>query len=626
MSSERPQSGLGSRVLGRGESLVAGAGLGAALVLLAGVGGAGLWTLHTNAEARREGREQMLRASAMLLSASAETLVADNELGTLRTLVAGTTVTQGLRSTRIALPEPQSTIVAEASPEDISEYQPLPDRWPGRADVTELEVTRTSDGRLRAAAPVRIAGRGELVLEMEDGEPVTMLADWRMQTGIGAIGAAALVALMAFYRTVRGRLRGLGAISESLAAAGTGERDPGVLSVSDDFGAEARAFNELVRERAALRDGAALQRVEQTIAGRRGHDGELGSVCDALWQGLVLLDEQMKVRYSNGAAAVFLRSKRDEMIGKHVECFLTDVKAREAVRTVAGASGSASSGAAQRGRMMVEIEREGDGGLHARSVLRLSIRPMRREDHASALIVIEDVTQQRVAEESRHGFVASATHELRTPLTNIRLYVDELLEDPEQDVNKRTTAMNVISQEARRLERMVSDMLSVAQIESGIMKINRGDVRLEPIFMELRADFAEQARQKDIRLKFDLPPKWPMIDGDRDKIVMALHNLVGNAIKYTPAGGEVTVRVGGEGNELSVAVIDTGIGIKDEEQPLVFERFYRARDTRIEKVTGTGLGLSIAREVVRLHGGEITLQSQLDKGSTFTMTLPAKAA
>ncbi|MBY0261179.1 MAG: ATP-binding protein, partial [Phycisphaerales bacterium] len=113
---------------------------------------------------------------------------------------------------------------------------------------------------------------------------------------------------------------------------------------------------------------------------------------------------------------------------------------------------------------------------------------------------------------------------------------------------------------------------------------------------------------------------------DRDKVVMALHNLVGNAVKYTPAGGQVLVRASADAQTLTIDVADNGIGIKEDEQPLVFEKFYRAKDRRIAGVTGTGLGLAIAREVVRLHGGDITLSSAIDKGSTFTMTLPAKAA
>jgi signal transduction histidine kinase len=239
------------------------------------------------------------------------------------------------------------------------------------------------------------------------------------------------------------------------------------------------------------------------------------------------------------------------------------------------------------------------------------------------VVVVEDVTQQRVADESRNAFVAQATHELRTPLTNIRLYVETMLEDPE-DGAVRSKCVNVINTESRRLERIVGDMLSVSEIEAGSLKLRPGEVRLDAFFEELEADYRAQAGDKEIALKFDLPPKLPVLEGDRDKLMLALHNLVGNALKYTPAGGAVTVKVTEEGGWLSVAVTDTGIGIKAEEQELVFERFYRAKDKRIGGITGSGIGLSLARDVTRLHGGEIAVRSEIDKGSTFTLRVPVR--
>ena len=157
------------------------------------------------------------------------------------------------------------------------------------------------------------------------------------------------------------------------------------------------------------------------------------------------------------------------------------------------------------------------------------------------------------------------------------------------------------------------------------MKLQEGDVRLDALFDEVRTDFAEQSRQKEITLRFDLPPKLPVIRGDRDKIVLAIHNLVGNAVKYTPAGGEVVVRAFEAGGELAVDVKDNGIGIKPEEQEKIFDKFYRAKDKRINNITGTGLGLALAREVARLHGGDISVESQVDRGSTFTLHLPVRA-
>ena len=106
---------------------------------------------------------------------------------------------------------------------------------------------------------------------------------------------------------------------------------------------------------------------------------------------------------------------------------------------------------------------------------------------------------------------------------------------------------------------------------------------------------------------------------------LALHNLVGNALKYTPDGGKVTIGVEVDGKQVSVSVADTGIGISADDAERIFERFYRAKDPRVAKITGTGLGLTLAREVIRMHGGDITVESQIDQGSTFTMTLPVKA-
>jgi len=240
------------------------------------------------------------------------------------------------------------------------------------------------------------------------------------------------------------------------------------------------------------------------------------------------------------------------------------------------------------------------------------------------MLSIEDITQQKVAEEARHAFVAQATHELRTPLTNIRLYVETAIEEGEKDPKTRSKCLNVINGETRRLERIVGEMLSVAEIEAGSFKIRTDDVRLETVFEELRSDYQQQADEKRLDLSLNLPPKLPVIRGDRDKIMLALHNLVGNALKYTPDGGKVQINVEVTAKQILVSIADTGIGISPEDAERIFERFYRAKDPRVAKITGTGLGLTLAREVVRMHGGDITVESQIDQGSTFTMVLPAK--
>jgi signal transduction histidine kinase len=186
----------------------------------------------------------------------------------------------------------------------------------------------------------------------------------------------------------------------------------------------------------------------------------------------------------------------------------------------------------------------------------------------------------------------------------------------------------VINQEAKRLERVVSDMLSVSEIEAGTMELRRDDVRVDAIIAELEADYAGHAVEKKITREINLPPKLPVIHADRDKIALALHNLVNNSIKYTPDGGRVIVNVDTDGDTIQVDVIDNGLGIAETDQARIFDRFYRAKDERLAGITGSGLGLALTREVVRLHGGDVSVQSQLDKGSTFSLKLPvaAKAA
>jgi signal transduction histidine kinase len=260
------------------------------------------------------------------------------------------------------------------------------------------------------------------------------------------------------------------------------------------------------------------------------------------------------------------------------------------------------------------------------ATLRLTARPGRAERAGGLTVVIEDVTQQRMAEQSRKVFVDQATHELRTPLTNIRLYTEQAIEDGDKDPTALAQALNVISSETRRLERIVQDMLSVSEIEAGSLALRRDDVRLDELFTELNQDYRRQAGEKQIVLTFDLPPKLPVLNADRDKLLLALHNLIGNALKYTPQGGSVTVRVSADdAGGVRVDVSDTGIGISEEDQARVFERFYRAKDKRIAHVTGTGIGLTLARDVIRLHGGDIGVESELNKGSTFTLTLPGSA-
>jgi signal transduction histidine kinase len=429
--------------------------------------------------------------------------------------------------------------------------------------------------------------------------------------GVATIGAFALVALLLLYRRIRARVLAMGVIREALLAIDRGDDEPGVLMLREDLGPEARAWNQLLAAKENLHQQALGTRVREVLSSTRSVSPHLEGLCAAMRQGVILVDEDLRATYANGAAGVYLLTTTDKIVGADIAEVIADETASSSLRdAVSGTTRSWTS---------IEISRE---GKDTSSVLRLSARPLRQEDSAAAMITIEDVTQQRVADEARNSFITQVTHELRAPLTNIRLSAETAIEDGDTDAQLQADCLNVINQEAKRLERVVNDMLSVSEIEAGTLELRRDDVRLLTIFEELEADYARVAAEKHISLEFNLPPKLPVIDADRDKLSLALHNLINNAIKYTAEEGRVIINVDVDGGQLRVDVIDNGMGIPESDVERIFQKFYRAKDSRLAEITGSGLGLALAQEVVRLHGGEIEVQSQLDKGSTFTMTVP----
>jgi two-component system phosphate regulon sensor histidine kinase PhoR len=222
----------------------------------------------------------------------------------------------------------------------------------------------------------------------------------------------------------------------------------------------------------------------------------------------------------------------------------------------------------------------------------------------------------------RDQFVDTATHELRTPLANIKAYAETLALADVIDIEQQKQFLNTINSEATRLARFVDDLLSVSSMELGSLSLNKQTTDLRRMLNEVLAKIRPQVEEKRLALEVTLPEKMPEPEMDKDKIATVLVNLLGNAVKYTPPNGRVAFRVNITDKHIEVSVTDTGVGIAADELEKVFEKFYRSSDPRVQEQTGTGLGLALSQEVVRLHGGKITVESELNKGSTFTMTLP----
>ncbi|MDH3584219.1 MAG: cell wall metabolism sensor histidine kinase WalK [Phycisphaerae bacterium] len=594
----------------RSESSAETVGLALTVIVICAMAGSAWWTVRNQRQSLRDAQVEQMQAVGNVIAGSAEAMLTTNEISSLRRLIVDASQNHQLMTCQVALVD--GSVIADANPSAINLMQPQAS-WP-KAAVPEEKTQTIFDDQMTLSYTLSIQGRGTALLRMSKQLKASAGSSGNSLTGLGAIGAVALLALLLVYRQTRSRMRAMGAIREALLAMQHGEGLRPSLAINDELGQEATAWNHILAQAESLRKQTLKERAHESLVDRRQNKVNLEDAFDAMTQGVILLDPDMNVTYANGASAALLQHSREKIAESNILELVRNEQVCDLLERWSQGS--------RRQRGIVEAERGED---ESTGILRWSIRAVRKEDNTTAVVCIEDITQQRIADEARNSFVAHATHELRTPLTNIRLYVETALDEGEDDPALRGKCLNVINTETARLERVVHDLLSTAEIEAGALQLKRDDVRMDEVFEQLKLDYDAQASEKNITIHFELPPKLPVIQGDRDKVILALHNLMGNALKYTQKEGEVSVQVDVVGDELVVDVTDSGIGIREEDQPRIFDKFYRAQDKRLNKITGSGLGLALAREVVRMHGGDITVQSELDKGSTFTLTLPSGA-
>lgn len=231
---------------------------------------------------------------------------------------------------------------------------------------------------------------------------------------------------------------------------------------------------------------------------------------------------------------------------------------------------------------------------------------------------LERVEQQRVT------LIGDVAHELRTPLTALAGYL-EGLQDGLFPAELET--FNAMAQEVRRLQRLIDDLQDLSRVEAGQISLDLAVQPLLPLVQQAVTALQPQAESKGVVLTLAPPPVTPHVVADADRILQILHNLIGNAIRYTPEGGQITVSVAVSGGQAEVIVQDTGIGIPPEALPYIFERFYRVDTSRSRRSGGSGIGLTISRYLAWAMGGELLAASAgAGAGSTFTLSLPLAPA
>ena len=408
--------------------------------------------------------------------------------------------------------------------------------------------------------------------------------------GVGLVGAAVVLA----YFTARAVGRPVAALRRTVHRLADSTLPSWRWTEPDDL-------QGLTNELSAI-----TTRLRDRLDGLTEERDRAGQILDALDDGVLLLDGAGRLLVANPAARSWFGLPDDLRPGLPVQRVLGVPQVSEL------AEKAAEAGAPVVGNLTVVFPEP--------RTLALRAFPLADRGPTGRIVVtMTDITQRRRLEVLRRDFVANASHELKTPVAAVRALAETLLtalpEDPEAG---RRFAVR-IGRETERLDVLARDLLDLARVERGTLDVEPVD--LVGLAKEMVALLADRAEERRIRLSTELQPNVA-VRGDRAQLGLLLSNLIDNALRYTPAKGTVCVRLDATESRAVLQVADTGEGIPAAELPRIFERFYRVDKARARQTGGTGLGLAIVRHVAEAHGGTVRVDSELSRGSTFTVTLP----
>ncbi len=422
------------------------------------------------------------------------------------------------------------------------------------------------------------------------------IADLRRSLALaGAVGVAAALALAYGVSWLALRpLRELRGLTLAVAAGDLEYRIP--RRFGDELGEIAEAIRTLAER---LRE-----RVDQATREKE----QLRAVLDGMVEGVLVVDESNRIVLANERVVEFYGA-RPPLEGRSVLAALRDAELDELLGEAARTDDPVSQ--------TLELVHPAHRTVSVQ-VARFPAPPGRR---LGSVVVLHDVSEVARVETMRREFVANASHELRTPLAAIRGFAETLLGDMSLSDEQRRSYIEVIDRHAKRLGTLVNDLLELSRIESGQAPLDFQPVDVAAIATGLLRDCEPRLAEK--RLHADSQLVGPGVAwADPQAVWQILSNLLDNAIKYTEPGGRIHIRVHGDARRVSALVSDTGSGIPERDLARIFERFYRVDRARSRALGGTGLGLSIVKHLVQSQGGEITVESELGRGSTFRFSLP----
>ena len=369
----------------------------------------------------------------------------------------------------------------------------------------------------------------------------------------------------------------------------------------DEIGVLARALNSLA------------QRLRDKLQDLRHEQAKVAAILDGIVEGVLAVDGRGHVVLMNERARAMFGLHLTRPEGKP----LLEVVRHVGLHELVGQCRLSGEGTVVRRELRV-------AGLVERTVQANAVPLRLAADDPGVVMMLHDVTELRRLEQVRTEFVANVSHELRTPLTAIQGYLETLLSGALEDREHARRFLEIVFRHTERLGRLLNDLTDLSNIELGRVILTIEPTRADDVVESVLAIMKPRAETGGVTLRAELSAGPLSVQADRDRLAQILINLEDNAVKYTPRGGRVTVSARpADGARVILAVEDTGVGIPASDLPRITERFYRVDKARSRELGGTGLGLAIVKHLVAAHGGQLDVESEVDRGTTVRVTLPA---
>ena len=371
------------------------------------------------------------------------------------------------------------------------------------------------------------------------------------------------------------------------------------VKANDELGQLAVSFNQLA------------ERIEETQEAMESERNRLNSVLSHMTDGVIATDRRGRVITINEMALSLLNVKEEEAMGQSILTLL-EMEENYTLRTLLE----------NPDEILLKRKKQSISSM----ILRVDFSMIRRDSgFISGLVaVLHDVTEQEKTEQERREFVSNVSHELRTPLTSMRSYLEALNDGAWKEEEIAPKFLKVTLDETDRMIRMINDLLNLSRMDSGNNPLQKEFVNFKELvnFVLDRFDMMIDQIDKDYVVHREFTKRELWVEVDTDRMIQVIDNIMNNAIKYSPDGSVITVRLMETHNNVILSITDQGLGIPKSDLTKVFDRFYRVDKARARKQGGTGLGLAISKEVLKAHGGTIWAESQENIGSTFFISLP----